>query len=74
MANKKEENPYKIISVRKLSESSGINYSKIYANMINRYENNTLTDMEKTKLCNALYAELEALSTFLGVKIILKRL
>lgn len=73
MSNKKEENQYKIISLRTLSKASGIGYSKIYANLIKRYENNTLTESEKTKLCNALYKELEPFSEFLGVKFVMQR-
>jgi hypothetical protein len=65
---------YKIISMRELSRVSGIGYSKIYANIIGRYEESTLTESEKTRLCNALYDELGDWAKLLDAKIIMKRL
>lgn len=63
----------KIISMRELARVSSIKYSKIYANSVGRYEQSTLTEPEKTRMCNALYEGLEAWSELLGVKFNMKR-
>jgi hypothetical protein len=68
-----KQKSYKIISMRELSRVSGIGYSKIYANIIGRYETSTLTESEKTKLCNAIFEELGDWAALLDAKIIMKR-
>lgn len=68
-----KEKSKKIISMRELARVSSIKYSKIYANSIGRYEQSTLTEAEKTRLCNALYEGLDAWGELLGVKFNMKR-
>lgn len=69
--NNKNTQDFKIISIRKLAETSKIPYTKIYNCLRGKY--NSMTDAEKTQLCNALYFELEPFGNFLGIDIILRR-
>lgn len=62
---------FKIISIQKLSEASGISYSKIYNNLREQYA--SLTDNEKAEICNALYSELKPFSKIMGMKITIER-
>jgi hypothetical protein len=72
MAKKeKEESKYKIINMRQLAKAADMDYQKLYFNLTARYD--SITDREKTELCNALYKELRCLSDFLEIDIILKR-
>jgi hypothetical protein len=68
---KKEASPYKIISLRQLAKSADMDYQKLYFNLTGRYA--SMTDTDRTVLCNTLYDELEQLSNFLRVDIIIKR-
>lgn len=68
--NKRTEK-YKIISLRKLSTESGIDYEKLYNNLSGRYKG--MNANEKTRLCNTLYEELIDLFKFLGFDIIITR-
>lgn len=68
----KRTEKYKVISLKKLSEASGIDYAKLYNALSGRY--NSLSVNEKTALCNAAYEELDDFFKFLGFQMKLTRL
>lgn len=70
--SEKKTAEYKIISIRKLSEVSGVPYGKLWGNLSGRVS--SLDANEKTVLCNTVYAEMEDLFDFLGFEMKLKRI
>lgn len=68
----KRTEKYKAISLRKLSEASGVDYAKLYNSLTGRYK--SLSVHEKTALCNAAYEELSDFFKFLGFEIKVTRL
>jgi hypothetical protein len=62
---------YKIISLRKLSLESGVDYAKLYNNLSTRYGG--MSQNEKTSLCNTLCEELNPFFDFLGFDMIITR-
>lgn len=58
---------YKIISLRKLSEQSGIGRMRVYDNLRGRYQ--TLTVDDQTMLANTLYEEVNLLMNALGFEL-----
>ena len=54
----------KIISLRRLSKATGIEYMKLYNTLNDRYS--SLSENEKTEIANAAIAELTPFFDFLG--------
>lgn len=69
---KKYNGKYKLISLRRLSEKSGIDYQKIYNSLNNKY--NGLDANERAILCNVAYEETEEFFKELGFQVNLKRI
>lgn len=69
---KKRTAKYKIISLRKLSKESKIDYAKIYNNLSGRYE--SLTVNEQTRLSNSLCEEVTEFFKIMGFKLKLERI
>ncbi len=63
---------FNIISLKFLSEKSGVSYQRMYHSLAHgRY--NSLTDVEKTKISTALFEEVSKAFIELGFKISIKR-
>lgn len=65
---------YKILSLRKLSAVSKIDYMKIYNTLSGVYTSDGLSVHEKTRLCNVAYEELKDFFDFMGFDIKLTRI
>lgn len=68
---KSKDSKYKIISLRKLSEVSKVEYMKLYYNISGRYK--SLDGNDKTAICNALYDEMQPIFDYLGFDVIFTR-
>lgn len=64
---------YRIISLRKLSEASKIDYYKLYRNLCGDTIN-SLTPNDKATLANVAQAEMREFFKFLGLRIKFERL
>lgn len=73
---KKPGSKFKIISISVLAKVTAIDYFRLRNNILGVYNDKKsrgLSEVEKTEIVNALYAELQPLSEYLGADIVLKR-
>ncbi len=62
--SKDKTGEFKMISLRILSEKSGVDYSKIYHNLKGTYA--SFTDQDRTLIFNAMHHEFEKAASALG--------
>jgi len=72
--SKKKASKINIISIRQLSQKTGVEYFKIYNNLHKNYVTDTLDPNEKTTIVNTLIEEITPLLKTMGFVIKVERL
>jgi len=72
--SKKKASKINIISIRQLSQKTGVEYFKIYNNLHKNYVTDTLDQNEKTTIVNTLIEEITPLLKTMGFVIKVERL
>ena len=71
--SKTNKGEFSIISLKFLSELTGITYTRLYSNwVLKAYD--SLNDNEKTTIANAIFAEVKKAFKVLGFKITIERI
>jgi hypothetical protein len=71
--SKTNKGEFSIISLKFLSELTGIAYQRLYSNLILKVYD-SFTDNDKTTLANAMFAEVKKAFKVLGFKITIERI